>query len=156
MSSRSESAKLLRRQLDERFNLIREAPLQSPRGGWIKTIREALGMTATQLAKRLGISLAGLSKIEASERKGTITLSTLKKAADVLGCRVAVSLIPLEPLEETVKKRAREVANRISQRSQLHMQLEDQGLSGRFQAAQAEDSYEELMGKLAEKLWEEP
>jgi len=156
MSSRSKSAKLLRRQLDERFNLIREAPLQSPRGGWIKTIREALGMTATQLAKRLGISLAGLSKIEASERKGTITLSTLKKAADVLGCRVVVSLVPLEPLEETVKKRAREVANRISQRSQLHMQLEDQGLSGRFQAAQAEDSYEELMSKLAEKLWEEP
>lgn len=113
-------------------------------------------MTATQLAKRLGISLAGLSKIEASERKGTITLSTLKKAADVLGCRVVVSLIPLEPLEESVKKRAREVANRISQRSQLHMQLEDQGLSGRFQAAQAEDSYEELMSKLAEKLWEEP
>jgi len=41
-------------QIEKISSLLREIkPMLSPRGGWIKGIREALGMTSAQLAQRL-------------------------------------------------------------------------------------------------------
>jgi hypothetical protein len=49
-----ESRELLRGQLDARLQGVTQ--LHPPRGGWIRTIRQALGMTMAQLGKRLRIS----------------------------------------------------------------------------------------------------
>jgi len=156
MSVHAESAKLLRRQLDERFQKIREVPLLAPREGWIKTIRESLGMSATQLARKLGMTVPALSKLEASERKGTITLSTYQKIAEALDCQVALTLIPRAPLEKILKRRAQNVAEKIANRHQLQMNLEAQGTSRSFQETQVEDLSEELLKNLDKRLWEEP
>ena len=48
---------------------------QAPTRGWLKLIREALGRTERQQAKRLGISGATLHKSEQSEADDRITLS---------------------------------------------------------------------------------
>ena len=67
------------RQVDGELAKWRIATLPSPPpAGWIQTIRASLGMTATALAKRLGMTGAGLRGIEASEADERITLATLR------------------------------------------------------------------------------
>ena len=41
--------------------------LQRPPRGWVKAIREALGMTTGQLARRLGVSQRAVVLLERSE-----------------------------------------------------------------------------------------
>ena len=63
---RAEARASARKYLDKRLNpLMNVDPVARPPRGWIKAIREALGMTTAQLAKRLGIaqpSAVGLEK----------------------------------------------------------------------------------------------
>src|ERR1700686_5321636 len=47
--------------------------LLPPTGGWLKGIRTALGMTAKQLGRRIGVSQAAISEAEAAEGAGRKT-----------------------------------------------------------------------------------
>ena len=69
-----------RARLDDRVKALGPSMRQSPPvRGWIKAIREALGMTAEQLAKRLGVKQPSVVAFEQSEVKGTIELATLRR-----------------------------------------------------------------------------
>ena len=83
-------------------------------------------MTTGQLATRLGIKQPSLVAIEESERRGTIELSTLRRAAAALDCRVIYVLVPRASLEETVRARARAFARRRRAAVEHSMTLEDQ------------------------------
>src|SRR5208337_2149614 len=60
--------------------------LSVPQQGWIKTIRKALGMTAQQMATKLGVSRSRIIKIEQDELRQVLTLKTLYGIANVLNC----------------------------------------------------------------------
>src|SRR5580700_12114578 len=97
-----------RARLDERFREIGPAKRYTPPvRGWIKAIREALGMTTAQLAEKLGIKQPSLIDLEKSEAKGTIELATLRRAAEVLDCALVYALVPNKPLETMIRYRAR-------------------------------------------------
>ncbi len=155
MMINSNMARLQRQQLEQQFKKERRLPLQSPRKGWIFAIRQSLGMTASQLARKLGIAKQSMKVIEESEKKGTITVTTLKKVADVLGCHVKVILIPKEPLGDLLKKRAIDQATKIVQQTDLQMKLEKQGTDEQFQKQQIEVFAEELVRKLDRRLWDD-
>ena len=92
------------RQLDD---VLAAAKLPSrPRSGWIAAVRQALGMSKTQLAKRMNIVRQSLSDLESNELKGTITLTSLRNAADGLGCDLHYVLVPRKPLEQMVTDQA--------------------------------------------------
>lgn len=55
-----------------------------PQKGWLKAIREALGVTMEQMSVRLGVTKSMVSKYEKSEAEGTIKLATLRRAARAL------------------------------------------------------------------------
>ena len=75
------------RQLDAALSRWRSADLPPrPPSGWIKAIREGLGMTATHLAGRLGVTTSTVTRLETSEADDTISLGTLRRAAGALGC----------------------------------------------------------------------
>jgi predicted DNA-binding mobile mystery protein A len=88
------------------------AGLAPPIRGWIKAIREALGMTSAQFAARLGVKQPSVVAIEQSEARGTIQLDTLRRAAAALDCTLVYALVPRESLEEIVRGRARELARK--------------------------------------------
>ena len=91
-----------RSQLDERFRELGPATRYTPPvRGWIKALREALGMSTAQLAKRLGIKQPSLVALEQSEAKGTIELATLRRVAEALDCTLVYALVPNKPLETT-------------------------------------------------------
>ena len=100
-----------RRDLDRRLQSMGSAELR-PQSGWLRAIRDALGMTAAQLGARLGITPTSVFEMERREADGTITLKTLEKAAEALGCKLAYALVPDEGLEATVQRRARKLAVR--------------------------------------------
>src|SRR5665647_1795046 len=102
-----------RRQLDKRLMPVRGLPdgaLARPAAGWVRALRDALGMTAQDLAARMGVSRVAVNKLEASEQAGTVQLDTLARAADALGCDLVYALVPRVPLEEQVRRQAEAVA----------------------------------------------
>ncbi len=75
--------KLRLRQLDSQFKKIQNLKeIQIPAKGWIWEIRNALGMSHSQLAKRLKVSAPAIANSERSEAESTIKISTLKKTAE--------------------------------------------------------------------------
>jgi predicted DNA-binding mobile mystery protein A len=99
-----------------------------PVRGWIKAVREALGMTTAQLAKRLGMKQPSVVAIEQSEARGTIELATLRRVAEALDCTLFYALVPNKPLETTIRDRARAFAQRRRGPVEHSMLLEDQNV----------------------------
>lgn len=100
-----------RRGLDRRFQAMGSTEARPP-GGWLRAIRDALGMTAAQLGARLGITPTSVFEMERREADGTVTLKTLEKAAEAIGCKLVYALVPDESLEAAVQRRARKLAVR--------------------------------------------
>src|ERR1035437_4812744 len=112
---------------DDRFmNLEPVSRYSSPVRGWIKAVREALGMTTAQLARRLGVKQPSVVAIEQSEAKGTIELATLRRVAEALDCTLIFALVPNKPLEAIVRDRARTFARQRLGPVEHSMMLEDQ------------------------------
>ena len=136
--------------LDKRLDQWRSAEPPPPRG-WIRAIREALGMSRQDLARRLGITRQGVLRIEKAEADGSIRMETLRRVAEALDARVTYALVPHETLEQVVDRRARAVAMRDVERADRTMALEDQQVAeeGRKQLL------EELAGEVRQsaRLW---
>ncbi len=129
-----------RARLDERFRDVGpSARFSPPVRGWIKAIREALGMTTAQLAKRLGVKQPSLVAIEQSEEKGTIELPRLRRVAEALDCPLVDALVPNRPLEETVRDRARAFLRRRREHVEHSMRLEDQGVQRKDSEPQVDE-----------------
>jgi len=64
--------------------------------------------------------------MESSERRGAISLGTLRRAAEALDCTLVYALVPNKPLEETVTVRARAIAADQLRRVNHTMRLEAQ------------------------------
>ena len=116
-----------RSHLDERFKSLEPVSRYTPPArGWIKAIREALGMTTAQLATRLGVKQPSVVALEQSEARGTIELATLRRVAAAFDCTVIYSLVPNKPLAAIVRDKARTFALRRRGPVEHTMLLEDQ------------------------------
>jgi predicted DNA-binding mobile mystery protein A len=120
-----------RRSLDRRFDGLRPFADEGavPRGGWVRAIREALGMSAADLAARMGTAQSTVIGMERNERTGRVQLDTLRRAADALDCDLVYALVPRRPLEQMVEDRARVRAAAQLQAVDHSMRLESQGVS---------------------------
>lgn len=147
---------LLLRQVDEALAPVRSpAPLPlAPRSGWIRTIREAFGMTTRQLAKRVGIGLSTLIATEKSEAAGTISLNQLRRVAAAMDCDLRYVLIPHESLRARVERRAEEVARARVAGVAHSMTLEAQDAGKGFGDAQVEVLKAELLRGRRSRLWD--
>lgn len=127
----------------------------TPSGGWIATIREALGMSAAQLAERLGVSRAAVYKLEQREKGRNVTLKQLDKAAEALDCEVRYTLVPKQSLEQTIRDRARQKAERQLRAANASMGLEAEGVKDSDFAA-AVNSASSYTGALTDRhLWDD-
>ncbi len=139
---------LARRQLDLRNEQLRKVPAEvfaRPQAGWIRAVRDALGMSTRDLASRLGVTSMAISKLEASERAGTIGLETLSRAADALGCDVVYVLVSRVPLEQHVHRQAEIVARAELGPVATTMALEDQSVDAQTTQSLVEDRIAELI-----------
>jgi predicted DNA-binding mobile mystery protein A len=145
------------RHLDQRFTALRPLARSSrPPKGWLRAIRDALGMTTAQMGRRLGLSQPTIVGFEQAEANGTITLHTLQRAAEALGCRLVYALVPEKPLADTVRERAELIAERQAGAIEHSMRLEDQAVHDRrVYKRLRRQAVEDLLGRPA-RLWDEP
>lgn len=119
---------LARKQLDKRLAPLRTTKLALPPRGWLRAIREALGMTTRQLAARMKVAPSRISTIEQAEVSGTTTIKTLREAAAALDCTFVYAFVPNQPLEEILRDRATRKAALDVARLDHTMRLENQAL----------------------------
>jgi predicted DNA-binding mobile mystery protein A len=144
-------------QLDKRFAKLKPLVNEEarPPRGWIRAIREAIGMTTAQLAKRLGVHQPRISELERGEATGNITVKSLDRAAEALGCRLVYVFVPKEPLTDTMRKRASAVAERQLAAVEHTMRLEAQGVNDTEQHKQAHQRLVEQLLRRPARLWDE-
>lgn len=133
MTTSRSMRQLGRQRLDERSRTLRELPASAkaiPLGGWIRAIREALGMPRHVLGQRMGVGDKRVQQMELGEARGSITMESLSRAAAALDCELLVALVPREPLETRVRERRQLLAKDWIRTRTLHtMSLEGQDIS---------------------------
>lgn len=151
---RPQDRALARRQLDRRLEPLRDSEsLARPPRGWIKAIREALGMTTAQLGKRIGVSQPRVVEIEKAEVRGAITLESLQRAANALDCRLVYALVPRQPLETLIEERAEEIAMRRLESTAHSMALEAQSVAREDEREQLRQLVQKLVEQSGSRLW---
>jgi predicted DNA-binding mobile mystery protein A len=144
-------------QLDKRFAKLNALANEAvrPSRGWIRAIREALGMTTGQLAKRLGVRQPRVIELERGEATGNITVKSLERAAEALGCRLVYALVPMEPLADTIRKRASVLAEQQLAAVEQTMRLEAQEVSDNSVREEARKQLVEKLLHRPARLWDE-
>lgn len=126
-------------------------PQDRPPLGWLRAIRESLGMPRDELARRLGVTRQSVADIERSEAEGTIRIETLRRVADALECTVVYALVPSTSLEGMVDRRAREVVAEEMAVARHTMLLEDQATSAEQNDRIVDDAVDRA--KRSPRLW---
>lgn len=153
---RAQDRAIARRQLDKRLKTIADLAVpERPPHGWLKAIREALGMTTAQLARRLGVKQPRTIALEKAEVSGAVTLASLAKAAQTLDCRLVYALVPRKPLDTLVEERATLLARKRFASTRHTMALEDQSVEAADDAAQLERFTRQLLEKSSSALWDD-
>lgn len=144
------------RHLDKRLAALKPlGQATRPPKGWLRAVRDALGMTTSQLARRIGVSQPRIVELEHAEISGRVTLNSLQRAAEALGCRFVYALVPERPLAETVRARAELVAETQLASVRHTMNLEDQAVADRrATSALRRQMIEQLLRKPA-RLWDD-
>lgn len=145
--------KIIREQLDKRLPSFLIHQLYTEKG-WIKTIREALGMSTSQLARRVGIDQSRISRIENNEVAGDVKLSSMQKIADGLGMKFVYAFIPQQSLEDMVRSQARLMAQKNMNLVNKTMQLEDQELTVEDKARAFDDLVQKILIDDPKGLWD--
>ena len=153
----TKASKTLRReQLDRTLAQISGLGCLGPfKRGWIREVREILGLSAQQLAARMGVSQPTVAKMEQAEARGVVTLASLKRAAEAMDCHLVYAFVPRTSFEEILQVRASEVATRLLDRVGHTMSLEAQEPGGEFRARRRRELADELVRTLSRELWEE-
>ena len=124
-----------------------------PPEGWVKTVRKALGMSGPQLAQRLGVTKARVSRLEKDELTGSVSLKTMQASAEAMGCRFVYAIIPEMEVEEVIKQRAIEKAREQVKQVSVHMALEAQSLSKEQLEFEIERIATEIVENLPADFW---
>ncbi len=137
-------------------------PLRSdrvPPSGWIKAIRGALGINASQLAGLLGITPAAIRQFEQNEVRHKISIETIEKVSRAMGCQLVYAIVPQVPfsrLEAILDSQATKVARSIVSNVDHTMKLEEQGIGKDKLDDQVREIAHELKENLASRLWTPP
>jgi predicted DNA-binding mobile mystery protein A len=146
---------LVRQQLDEtlaRFDSVFD--LAPPSRGWIRAVRDALGMSGRQLACRLGLTQQSVARMEKNEGAGALTIKTLRRVAEGLDCVLVYGIVPRESLEKMVHDRARLIARKRMERVDQTMRLEDQELGPGENGEVLLGMIEDLVEKTPSNFWD--
>ncbi|WP_020591401.1 mobile mystery protein A [Kiloniella laminariae] len=104
------------------------ADLAWPAEGWLVSLRKALGMSGTDVARRMGVTRSAVYQAERNERDGAITLAQMEKLASALGGRFVYAIVPEGSVGEVLQAQAYEKAAARVGRASALMALESQSL----------------------------
>ena len=127
-----------------------------PPKGWIRAIRDALGMSGRQLALRLGVTQQRVALLEKGELSDSLTLKTMKSVGEALDCEFVYGFVPRTSLEQTVFDQAMEIAGKRFDNAAHNMELEGRSLSDREDREALVEMARRLITITPTTLWDEP
>lgn len=142
------------RQVEKKLIPWRQVPKKPPMGGWIKTIRQALGMNAAQLARRMNLTRQGLAELEIREKESSVTLAALSKAADAMDCDLVYAIVPRSELGAILESKARSRAEADVKKVTHTMRLEDQEVPAEEEERLIQERTADLLSRNSRKIWE--
>ena len=126
-----------------------------PPTGWIKAIRNAIGMSMLQLGKKLSITKQSVQDIERREKDGSITIKALREAAKALDMQLIYGFVPTDgSLEQLIERKATQLATQIVQRTSHTMKLEDQENSKQRIEKAIEERVAIIKNEMPKTLWD--
>jgi predicted DNA-binding mobile mystery protein A len=138
----------------ERFFELKDLFVRPPLG-WLKAVRESLGLSTTQLAKRLDLAQSTVAELETREKKGNVSIEMLQRTAKAMDCELVYVILPKnKSLDKILELRARRAAEKIISNVSHSMKLEDQETSKQEKEAQIQSLAKELKEALDPQLWE--
>lgn len=150
-----EYKRLIREQLETTLNRLScVKDVQRPAKGWLRALREALGMSGKQFARRLGVAPPRITALEKNELSGSVTIKTMQQAANALDCDFIYAIVPRENLTEIVRKRALSLARKRLSRVSHSMLLEEQQLSDVEQQKAFDFEVQEIIREMPKELWD--
>jgi predicted DNA-binding mobile mystery protein A len=90
----SELRRRVRRDLDEELRVFRGNKVRRSKWGWLRGVRQALGMRVAEVAWRLKMGKSEVYRLEMSEARETITLKKLRATAEAMGCELVYAVVP--------------------------------------------------------------
>ena len=154
---KSRQKQIVLQQLDSNFDRLRDSTaVSTPPRGWIRAIRDALGMSTTQLALRMKVHQPKISRIEQREVSGDITIKTMREAAEAMDCIFVYAVLPRTSLEETIRAQAEKLARCLVGSASHSMLLEDQSLEKKQDDEMVKSLVDRLVAEMPRNLWNIP
>lgn len=126
-----------------------------PPTGWIRAIRQALGMSSQQLGKKLSITRQGVLDMEKREKDGLVTIRALRETAKSLDMQLVYGFVPNDgSLEDLIDRKAKELAKEIVMRTSQTMKLEDQENSKKRIEKAIQERFIAIRNEMPKTLWD--
>ena len=145
----------IREQLEE--TLLELRPLiknHRPVKGWIRSIREAMGMSGRQLAERIDVKAPRITEMEKAEMHGNITMNSLRRAAEAMDCELIYAIVPKTSLDMSLRTQAEKTAKNNLRSVSHTMRLEDQGTTEKEDARQLARMVDDWIKDPPRWLWD--
>lgn len=71
-----------------------QKPAARPTGGWLRAVRQTLGLAQADVAKNTGVTKQAYAQFERGETKGTLSIGNLQRAAEAMDCDLVYYLAP--------------------------------------------------------------
>jgi predicted DNA-binding mobile mystery protein A len=87
--------KLERRRLDAEMRTYRVAGRKkNPTNDLLRAVRQTLGVPVAEIAGKMGVHRSVVFDLEMREPKNTITLRSMSRMAEAMGCKVVYGIVP--------------------------------------------------------------
>jgi predicted DNA-binding mobile mystery protein A len=92
-------------------------------------VREAVGLTQGEVAARLGVKRQSLAQFENAEEQGSISIASMRRAAEAMDCELVCFLVPRESLAGSFTELAQmhDPASKHLQATEHSMRLKGHG-----------------------------
>ena len=102
-----------------------------PIHGWLRAIREALGLSLEQVGRIAGAPKQRIQRFEKAEPSDRITVRTLRRVAEAMDCELVYAIVPKSgSIVELAERRARAEAAKRVLSVEHTMALENQASGG--------------------------
>ncbi len=146
---------MVMQQLDQQLSELKSLKsVRSPMRGWLRAIRDALGMSGPQMARRMSVTKQRISLMEKAEVNGSATLNSMRQAAEALDCQFVYAVVPRDSLKATVERQARKKAEKEQAYTSQSMLLEDQMPSLEERQAALDATVADMVRQMPKNLWD--
>jgi predicted DNA-binding mobile mystery protein A len=65
-----------------------------PARGWLRAVREAMGLTQLEVAAKTGVKRQSYAQLEEAEERGSVSIASMRRAAEAMGCDLVYYVLP--------------------------------------------------------------